>query len=79
MTLRDEPTLDSMRAALHQAGIGCKPNVPGCRSTHRGHAERLIRALKLREPEPHEHGPLTWTDAGWQCDVCSFVPVVVLP
>ena len=39
------PTVDAMRAALHEQGIGCKPNVPYCRASHRGHAERLVASL----------------------------------
>jgi len=48
------PGLDEvvlMRAALHEQGIGCKPNVIHCRATHRGHAERLVSSLvALRDP-----------------------------
>ena len=47
----DTPSLDVerevevMRAALHEQGIGCKPNVVKCRATHSGHANRLVSSI----------------------------------
>jgi hypothetical protein len=39
-------TVDAVRHALHDAGIGCKPNVPYCRATHTGHALRIVGQLR---------------------------------
>ena len=27
----------------------------------------------------HEHGPLSWTEEGWRCDLCGEAPVVITP
>jgi len=44
--------VELMRAALHEQGIGCKPNTIHCRATHRGHANRIVSSLHaLREQD----------------------------
>jgi hypothetical protein len=44
--LRDEIDIQAVRAALHAAGIGCKPNIIHCRATHMGHAIRIAAAYR---------------------------------
>jgi hypothetical protein len=53
--------------ALHEAGIGCKPNVPHCRASHRGHGERLAERLgPLLTPEQAaEQARLAAIGAAW--------------
>jgi len=43
--------VERLARALHEAGIRCSPNIPYCRATHRGHAERILAALATEQPE----------------------------
>lgn len=41
------------------------------------HQRERDRAQQREGAGEHEHGPLSWVDEAWKCDVCGESPVVI--